>query len=159
MAKEFNLPPNKNGRFKQGYYKPQHPEKYVGDVNSIVYRSRLELRFYKFFDMSSNVLSWACEEFKIEYVSQLDRKVHRYFPDAIIKIKTKGGREKVVMIEIKPKTQCFEPKKPKNVNSKRYINETLTYQKNQDKWQAAINFCKSKGMEFMVLHEDFLKQA
>ena len=133
------------------YFVAENPHKYVGDANCIIARSNLERKFYKIFDTNPAVLKWGCEEMYIRYKSSVDGTLHRYFPDAVIEIKTRSGKKMIYMIEIKPKKQCFPPKSSK---SKRFLNEQITYQINQDKWKAATEFCKSHGMVFHVLTEE-----
>ena len=54
-------------------------------------------------DQSDNVIEWGSEEVIIPYVSPLDGRMHRYFPDFYIKVKESTGRIKKMIIEIKPK--------------------------------------------------------
>lgn len=142
---------------RKGLFKPKHPEKYIGDVNNIVFRSGLEKRFMKFFDEHNDIINWGSEEFHIKYFSQVDNKVRRYFPDFIIRVRDRHGNIKVFVIEIKPKVQTVPPKTKRQ--SKRYVQEMMTWQVNQDKWKAAEKFCDEKSMKFMVLHEGHLKNV
>ena len=49
-------------------------------------------------DQSDNILEWGSEEVVIPYVSPLDGRVHRYFPDFYIKVKqSNGGLKKYIM--------------------------------------------------------------
>ena len=73
------------GKAYKGIYRPIYPNKYVGDPNRIVYRSLLERRFMVYCDRNDDIIYWASEEVPIKYYSPLDRKVHRYFPDFIVK--------------------------------------------------------------------------
>jgi len=139
----------------KGKYKPSHPEKYKGDPTNIVYRSLWERKFMVYCDMKGTILEWSSEEKCIPYRSPIDGKVHRYFPDFIIKVKESDGTIKKYMIEIKPKKQTIPPVKPKR-QTKRYISEVYEYAKNQAKWQAAEEFCKDRLWEFKVFTEDDL---
>jgi len=150
--------PQKGGRYHQGFYELKNPEKYVGDPNKVIFRSGLEKRWYKYFDNEKNIVNFGVEEFFIPYVSPTDNKVHRYFVDAIFKLKN-GER---VIAEIKSWSQCQEPKKPKTNNKKslmKYVTELKTYEINQAKWDAAEKFCKQKGITFMVLTEKNLPKS
>jgi len=69
----------------KGLYRPTNPKKYVGDPNRIVYRSLLERRFMLYCDRTTDITAWASEELAIKYYNPLDKKVHRYFPDFILK--------------------------------------------------------------------------
>ena len=82
-------------------------------------------------------------------------RFHRYFPDFVVKSRTKDGKVKTLMLEVKPKKQTMEPAKKKRV-SKQYIQEVVTWGVNQAKWQAAEEFCLDRGWEFKILTEDHL---
>ena len=68
-------------------YKPSFPKKYKGNPNNIICRSTWERRFCRWCDLNENILEWGSEEFFIPYISPVDHRVHRYFPDFIIKVK------------------------------------------------------------------------
>ena len=59
------------------------------------------------------------------------------------------------MVEIKPKSQTLEPKKRRQ--TKKYINEVMTYAKNISKWNAAEEWCKDNGWTFSIWTEDTIK--
>jgi hypothetical protein len=71
----------------KGIYRPSNPSKYAGNPNRIVYRSNWERKFMVYCDRTDDIIYWASEELSIPYVNPIDRKVHRYFPDFIIKTK------------------------------------------------------------------------
>ena len=132
----------------KGIYRPTNPNKYAGDPNRIVYRSNWERKFMLYCDRNDEITYWASEELAIPYVNPIDRKVHRYFPDFIIK--TKNGKR--FMIEIKPSIQTKKPT-PKIKKSKAFMRESLEYIKNMAKWQAADVYCNDNGMEFKIFTE------
>jgi len=136
-------------------YKPSFPKKYKGDPNNIICRSSWERRFCNWCDLNENIVAWGSEEFCIPYRSPVDGRVHRYFPDFIIKVKEQSGDIKTYVIEVKPKKQTREPKKPSRT-TKRYINEVKTYAVNQAKWKAADEWCKDRMIEFKIITEDHL---
>ena len=70
-----------NSNFKQGYYQPEKPEKYVGNRNSIFFRSSWELKLMIYFDKNEKVNRWSSEPFSIDYFYPIDKKIHRYFID------------------------------------------------------------------------------
>ena len=76
----------------KGKFTPTHSNKYKGDSRNIIYRSLWELKFMKWCDRNVNILEWGSEEFFIPYVSPLDNRVHRYFPDFYMKIKESNGK-------------------------------------------------------------------
>jgi hypothetical protein len=145
----------RDGKYNQGYFRPQNPQKYLGNPNNIVYRSGWELKFMKWCDRNENVLEYGSEEFWIPYRSPVDNKVHRYFPDFIIKVREQNGDIKTYVIEVKPKRQTMEPKVPKR-KTKSWLYEMKTYAVNQAKWKAAQEFCADRLIEFKVITEDHL---
>lgn len=134
--------------FYQGKYKPNFPEKYIGDPNNIVYRSNWEQRLFYRLDNDPGVARWASEEFCIPYMNPIDKKIHRYFPDVYVE---NVNGEKFV-IEIKPSAQTKPPNKPPK-NTKRYLTEVSTYVINKAKWYAADKFCEEKGWAFKIITE------
>ena len=140
-------------RTYQGKFKPRNPDKYKGDPSNIVYRSSWELKAMLRFDQDSNVIWWQSEETVIPYRSPMDGKIHRYFVDFTIKTK-----DKVMLIEVKPKSQTIPPvlKEGKSPKTKRYINEVCTWGVNDAKWKAAREYCKDRNYEFVILTEDNL---
>lgn len=139
----------------KGKYQPSYPKKYKGDPRNIIYRSLWERRFMKYCDLNENILEWGSEEIALPYVSPVDNRVHRYFPDFYIKVKESNGQIKKYLIEIKPKRQTVPPPKPKR-QSKGYLYEVVEYAKNQAKWKSAKEFCEDHQWEFKVLTEDDL---
>lgn len=136
-----------------GRYVPSNLRKYKGDTSKIYYRSLWERRFMVYCDNNDAILEWGSEEVIIPYRSPLDGRMHRYFPDFYIKVRQKNGTVKKMIIEVKPKAQCGPPKTPKR-KTKRFINEVRTWGVNHAKWEAAIEWCKDRGMEFKILTED-----
>lgn len=138
-----------------GRFKPKNPSKYVGDSNNIIYRSSWECRLMDWLDRNNDVVSWASEELIVPYKSPVDNKWHRYFPDFLVKIKTKDGKIKTLLLEVKPKYQTTPPVQPSR-KTKRYITEVMTFGVNQAKWKAAEEFCLDRGWEFQIITEDHL---
>lgn len=136
--------------YHQGVYRPRNPQKYAGNATQIVYRSSWEYRVMFWLDTNANVLLWNSEGLSIPYVSPLDGKQHRYFPDMLAKIRTKTG-DKTFLLEIKPhaQTQLRTPKR----KTRRYLNEVATYAVNVAKWEAAQKVCEEQGWEFKILTE------
>ena len=135
----------------KGWFRPRNPQKYNGDSNNIVYRSSWELRVMKYLDENPNVIWWASEELHIPYVSPVDKKVHRYFPDFIVKAKQKDGTIKTLVLEVKPEKQTQLPTQKRK--TQRFLQEVATYAINQEKWRAADLFCKEHGWQFKIITE------
>lgn len=139
----------------KGKFNPQNPEKYQGNSKNIIYRSSWELKAMKYFDVNPNIISWASEELIIPYLSPVDKKIHRYFPDFIVEIRKKSGEREVYVLEVKPFKQTQPPEK-RGKRSSRFLSEAKTYAINQEKWKAADIFCQQKGWKFMLVTENEL---
>ncbi len=107
-------------------------------------------------DKNENVLEWGSEEIVIPYISPVDNRPHRYFPDFYVRARTKTGKTEKYIIEVKPAAQTLPPKKSKRI-TKRYISEVKTYAVNDAKWKAAKEYCLDRRMKFMILTEHELK--
>jgi len=128
------------GRFKRGFYRPINEDKYKMPMNDYMnsgpipeYRSSWELKLMKWCDMNPDIEYWTCEPFAIQYVSPKDNKVHRYFPDFLVKFK--DGKK--VLIEVKPESQHEDPV-------------------NLAKWEAAKKFCRMHDLIWRVMGETAL---
>ena len=139
-----------------GRYKPSNTHKYKGDPTNIIYRSLWERKFMVWCDKNENVLEWGSEEIIIPYISPVDNRVHRYFPDFYVRARTRDGRIKKLIVEVKPKSQTAPPKKQKRI-TKKYLTEVKTYVVNDAKWKAAKEYCADRRMEFVILTERELK--
>ena len=140
--------------YKSRYY-PSFPKKYKGDPNNIICRSSWERKMCRWCDLNENVLQWGSEEFSIPYISPIDNRIHKYFPDFIVKLRESSGRIRTYVIEVKPKKQT-RPPKPGKRKTKSFIYETMEYAKNQAKWKAAEEFCADRMIEFKIITEDEL---
>ena len=134
----------------KGRFSPKNPQKYMGDPNNIIYRSSWECRVMDYIDKNPDFVSWSSEEMCIPYVSPVDGKRHRYFPDFIVKVKSKDNKITTYMIEVKPEKQSKPPEKRKRI-TKQYINEVVTWGINQSKWKSAIEYCKDRNWQFIVM--------
>ena len=124
-------------------------------MSNIWYRSLWERQVMEWFDTNPTVTEWSNEELIIPYVSPADGKIHRYFPDFLVKVKTKDGKTKTMMLEVKPKHQTQAPTQPLR-KTKKYINEVVTYGINQAKWKAAEEYCLDRGWDFRIITEEHL---
>lgn len=140
---------------RKGLFKPRHPDKYVGNVNKIIYRSSWEQSFCQFLDNNVNVLRWGSEPFPIPYLKPTDQKLHKYFPDFWVEYLTKDGEIIQEIIEIKPLLQTQAPKLV-GKKKKQQIYEAITYAVNVAKWKACDEFCKKYKMKFRIMSENQL---
>jgi hypothetical protein len=138
-----------------GRFSPKNPNKYLGDPTNIIYRSLWERRVMVHLDENPGVLKWSSEEIVIPYLSPVDNRWHRYFPDFYVQTMNKQGMLESRILEIKPKSQAIAPKAKKRV-TKQYIQEVVTYGINEAKWKAATEYCKDRNWKFLVLTEDDL---
>ena len=139
------------GQTYKSLYKPENPKKYKGNPNNIICRSSWERKFCRYCDLNEKIVQWGSEEFHIPYVSPVDGRVHRYFPDFIIKVKEQH-EYKVYVVEVKPLKQTAPPKKRARVTQS-YITEAKTFAVNQAKWKAAEEFCADRCIEFKIITE------
>lgn len=107
-------------------------------------------------DKNENVLQWGSESVVIPYKSPKDGRVHRYFVDNVVKLKTKKGA-KNFLVEIKPDSQTRPPKTTGRKSKKNLLYEQVTYAVNYCKWEAARKWCDKKGFEFIILTEKHIK--
>jgi hypothetical protein len=135
----------------KGRFIPKNPKKYAGDSNNIIWRSTWERKVMDWLDQSDSVVYWSSEELAIRYYNPIDNKIHRYFPDFIVKVKRKDGTVMTHVLEVKPEYQTKEPVRKRR--TQKFINEYVTYAINQSKWKAASEFCKDRGWEFRILTE------
>jgi len=138
--------------YKQGFFKPQNPSKYRGNLNEIIYRSGWEENIFRSWDLNKNIIEWAAESVIIPYQSPIDKKIHRYYMDGWIKAKTIHNTVEQILIEIKPYAQCFPPQAQKR-KTKQYIERVKTYLVNQAKWNATIKFCQKHKLKFAIMTE------
>jgi hypothetical protein len=135
-----------------GKFSPKNTNKYLGDPTNIWYRSLWERRVMVYLDENSTVIEWSNEEIVIPYLSPVDNRVHRYFPDFFVRLRNKLGLIESTIIEVKPAIQARPPKTQKKV-TRRYITEVMTWGVNEAKWKAADAYCKDRGWKFVVVTE------
>ena len=135
----------------KGKYTIKKKDKYAGDAKKVIYRSLWERQAFKWCESNSRVKSWNSEEVVIPYKCKTDNKIHRYFIDLFVEM----DNGDCILVEIKPKKETSPPKKPAR-KTKRYINEVVTFVKNQSKWEAANQFADHKGWKFQIWTEDTL---
>ena len=140
----------------KGRYFPTNPKKYKGNPNQIVYRSLWERKVMVYCDKNDAIIEWGSEEIIVPYLSPMDGKIHRYFPDFYMKVRQADGSTKKFIIEVKPKSQCKQPVKNPKRRTTKWFNEVKTFAINQAKWKSAREFCEDKGMEFKIFTEDHI---
>lgn len=144
-------------RYRQGWYKLNFPEKFRLPIDKTMnsykdghvnFKSSLELKAFRYCDLNPRVKEWSLEPFHIPYIKPTDMRPHRYFPDLWIRFES----GQIFIVEVKSSSETKMPRK----NDKQYASKLQTYLINQSKWQAAKNFCESKGAHFQILTEKVL---
>jgi len=93
------------------------------------------------------VLSWASEPVRIPYRNPFSGKYTMYVPDFIMVYRNKSGKKIGELVEIKPKAQTLlEKAKTRNDKMKILLN--------REKWKAAGEWAKRKGLRFRIVNED-----
>jgi hypothetical protein len=144
-----------NTKTYKGKFSPKNPQKYKGDPTNIIYRSLWERKVMVWLDENQNIIEWSSEEIAIPYRSPLDGRIHRYFPDFLVKAKVSDGSTRTMILEVKPNDQTKEPKK-QSKRTKRYITEVTTWAVNQQKWKMAEEYCADRGWEFKIITENHI---
>jgi hypothetical protein len=137
--------------FKQGVFKPINSNKCL-NKSIITYRSHLEFRLMKMCDKNPLVLEWSSECVIIPYENPVKGKVCRYYIDAYIKLDTPNGPKKF-LVEIKPERQTEKPTPSNRKKKSTVLYENAMFAINTKKWEAAKQFAKSRGMEFLIITE------
>lgn len=150
-------------KYHQGYYKPLNPEKYMGNINHIVYRSGLELKFMQYLDTSKQILKWNSEGVTIVY-RDMENHDHRYYPDFYYECINQSNPNDIdkVLVEVKAHSETVAPVKPLNESVKslrNYEYKVRTFLKNKLKWGAAKEWCDRRGIKFIIITEVHLKKA
>jgi hypothetical protein len=147
--------PSKKSAFVQGYFPINECKKYQGS-GPIIYRSSWERKFCIYCERNPEITWWSSESLRIKYFSVLDNSYHNYFPDFLIRLKNGN----TIIVEIKPKAQLQKPEKPKKITKKSTESFKWAYQTwliNMCKKQAAEEYAKANGWEYMIVTEDFFK--
>ena len=107
----------------------------------------------QFCDNNPNIVAWASEPVKINYMHPLTGKLTVYVPDFIITYIDAKGNKLAEVIEIKT---CITIK-----TRVLHVREVKAQQVvvNYAKWEAATKWAKKRGMRFRVLNEgDILRK-
>ena len=136
-------------KWRQGVFVPKNPNKFIG--SKAIYRSGLELKFFRFCDDNKNVKKWGSENVIVPYMSPLDNRGHKYYVDNYIEI-LEGNKLIKYLVEIKHSRETTPPK-TKYRNRRHLLYEQKTFITNQAKWKAAREYSKKRGYKFIILTE------
>jgi hypothetical protein len=167
-----------NARTKQGYYKVQNKEKYMGDPNLVIFRSSWEHTFCRWCDFSPSILRWSSEPIRVPYydrVSKLDELkrqgldpnnpknwvVKYYNTDYWIEVAKGDGTTQKMFVEIKPSGKLKKPIPP-NDNAplkevRRFNLLAKEYLINEAKFAALKAWAERSGAQFWVFTEETLR--
>jgi hypothetical protein len=137
---------------KKGYFVPRNPQKYLGNLKNIIYRSSWEENMCVFLDGNPNILRWGSEEVVVPYVKPTDGKVHKYYIDFLVQYKNKTGKVITELFEVKPQ-KYTQPPRAVGKNKKTQLYEQVTYAINIAKWKAASLYATQKGWKFRIVTE------
>lgn len=140
-------------RFVQGKFRCEHPEKYIGDVNSVTFRSSWERVMMQRFDSDPSITFWQSEEMIIPYRSPVDGRMHRYILDFCFWANTADGQKKF-MVEVKPKSQTKPPVRRPTETDYSYQEKVKQWLVNQAKWEAAKKQAEFEGCQFIIMTEE-----
>lgn len=139
-----------NRQYKQGIYEVKNKERYLGNKNPR-YLSSYELEVFKALDRNPNVIGWGAEIVIVPYYSSVKQRQARYIVDVFLHYKDgKTGDEKKLLIEIKPSKDLEKPQRTRRKKEETFIQESLTYVTNREKWMAAYEYAKARGWEFTI---------
>lgn len=148
-----------NGEYRSGLYAPSNPDKYIGDIHNIIYRSSWEYRFCTYCDTNDSIIKWSSEPMSIDYYNPLDKKMHKYNVDFYVKVLKDEQETEEWIIEIKPERQTQKPLYEGNMTLtklKSYNRNMQIWITNQAKFKAAKEWAEKRGFRFGVVDENFL---
>ena len=166
----LNSAPNKTSKYKQGLFIPKNKEKCIklNNQGGLFYRSGLEHKLMVYLDNNESVVHWNTELIKIPYrknawnnqLLEMTETDHTYYPDFYYELKKSDGTMSRVVAEVKPDHETKPPKVPNNPTAKQLKNFEYSlkeYSNTLDKWKYCIEWCKTKGFEFIIITDKILK--
>lgn len=138
--------------YHQGVYEVKNKEKYIG-TRDPTFRSSYELEFFKWCDRTRAVVEWGSEVVVVPYFNPIKNRKARYFVDIYMKYINKNGDVVTEIIEIKPLSQCMQPKAKKTKSKNTVIQEQIDWTTNNAKWEAATQYASVRGWRFRVITE------
>lgn len=138
---------------KQGTYTPICKDKYCG-LSLPKFRSGWELKAFIQLDKNPKIVKWGSQSVIIPYIDTTrGKQMHRYIVDLFFETINAQHQQEKWLVEIKPYSQSVPPQPSKRKSPSKIIEEAVIYQRNHDKWEAAINFCKKRAWHFAVWTE------
>ena len=131
----------------------KNPEKYIGNIDNVTYRSMWEKNVMAWLDENPNVKEWSSEELYFPYDHPITGKRTKYYPDFYVKMIDGVIR----IIEVKPQKEITKPEPPKR-KTKQYAEAVATWIVNQEKWKTAKYYCDKNNTKFEVWSENTLTE-
>lgn len=169
---------SETSKTKQGYYKVQNTQKYIGDPDLVIYRSSWEHSFCRWCDYSPSIIRWSSEPIRIPYydrVSKLEEckkqgldpnnpknwVIKYYNTDFWIEIDKGEGQFQKMFVEIKPSGKLKKPIPP-GANAplkdqRRFNTLAKEYLINEAKFAALTAWAEKNNSKFYVFTEDTLQ--
>ena len=135
------------GKFAQGKYTLQNPDKYSGNKTP-TYRSSWEWAFMQFCDNHPSVIQWASEAIKIPYKNPLTGRATVYVSDFLVVYQDRKGTKHAELIEVKPKKETTMENAGRSQVSRARVAVNMA------KWEAATRWCKQNSIRFRVVTEE-----
>ena len=145
------------GKTLKGKFRPDNPEKYLGDVGLILYRSSWEFKFMRWCDTREDIIAWNSEETRVRYYDPVAKRTRTYYPDFYIRRQRPDGIIIEELVEVKPARQVKGPPVNPKRKTRAWLNEVYTYATNTAKWKAASEFCEDRGWNFRIITENEIK--
>ena len=133
------------GKYAQGKFQIQNPDKYVGKGEP-TYRSSWEFAFMQFCDNNPAVVQWASEAIRVNYRNPFTGKNTIYVPDFLIIYMDKNGKRHGEVVEIKPSKET-------TMEAAKSQRDKAAVALNMFKWEAARKFCAAQGLRFRIVNE------
>ena len=133
------------GKYAQGKFQIQNPDKYVGKGEP-TYRSSWEFAFMQFCDNNPAVVQWASEAIHVNYRNPFTGKNTIYVPDFLIIYMDKNGKRHGEVVEIKPSKET-------TMEAAKSQRDKAAVALNMFKWEAARKFCAAQGLRFRIVNE------
>ena len=133
------------GKYAQGKFQIQNPNKYVGKGEP-TYRSSWEFAFMQFCDNNPAVVQWASEAIHVNYRNPFTGKNTIYVPDFLIIYIDKNGKRHGEVIEVKPSKET-------TMEAAKTQRDKAAVALNMLKSEAARKFCAAQGLRFRIVNE------
>lgn len=144
------LPLKRDSRFHQGTYRPTNQKKFIG--TECIFRSGLELKFFRFCDSNPNVVRWGSECVTVPYYDKVQRKNRTYYIDNYVVIK-EGDKLVKYLVEVKPSKQTVAPNPKSRMKKASLLFEQAQFLTNTCKWDAATEYASKIGAKFIIITE------